>query len=80
MPSRCRVCFRPIPVAAKRGRGRPASYCRPADGVKRSPCKDFGDRLALLQQTVDAIPFTADGADHIRAALVALSGEVSSCD
>jgi hypothetical protein len=48
--------------------------------VKRSPCKDFGDRLALLQQTVDAIPFTDEGADHIRAALVALSGEVSSCD
>jgi len=67
MPT-CAVCDRPIRCTAGK-QGRPARFCRPAEGLKRSACKDFANRLEPLSAAVESIPFTEAGARKIRRAL-----------
>lgn len=53
-------------------------YCRAPEGVRRSPCKDFADRLSMLQQTISngEIRFGRHAAQRMRAEIWALANDV----
>lgn len=75
MMNRCPVCNRPV---IQNKKGRPAMYCRAPEGKRRSACKDFADRLTMLQQTIidGEIKFGKAAAGRMRAEIWALANDV----